>query len=690
MIAKYRFGTPLETGAVVTPLPESPLPMDCFTVTSDPLTLSCPLVEGAAVYGLGENVRGINKRGWHYESQCTDCPHHSEDKLSLYGAHNFLIVSGPEEVFGLFVDDPGVVRFDVGYTRSDLLTITVQSGDAWVYLIRGETEIDVARQFRALVGRSYIPPKWAFGYGQSRWGYRSEEDIRAVAEGYRSHGMALDMIYLDIDYMERLKDFTVNQDAFPDLKALAADLKRDGIRLVPIIDAGVKIETGYDVYEEGVEKGCFCTDERGENFIAAVWPGQVHFPDVLNPAVRRWFGQLYGRLTEQGIEGFWNDMNEPAIFYTQKNLDAAFARVEDFKGKNLDLNRYGELQGLFNHLGDAANSYHQFFHQMEQDGKLVRVRHDRVHNLYGMNMTRAASEAFDELAPGKRLLLFSRASYVGAHRYGGIWQGDNKSWWSHLQMNVQMMPSLNLLGFLYTGADLGGFGCDATEDLLLRWIAFGIFTPLMRNHSALGTREQELYRYPRWETFRDLLSLRYMLLPYLYSEYMKAALTDGLLFRPLAFDYRKDARAREVEDQLLLGESVMLAPVCRQNATGRYVYLPEEMKLLRLKRAGDWTEEILPAGDHYIPVALDEVPLFLRPDRLVPIAAGEADCVMREDFTQLSLLSFVKTGAEYLLYDDDGESRDYNSQSHYTAIRLDERGALTVAGSQTVTLPGER
>ncbi len=690
MIAKYRFGTPLETGAVVTPLPESPLPMDCFTVTSDPLTLSCPLAEGAAVYGLGENVRGINKRGWHYESQCTDCPHHSEDKLSLYGAHNFLIVSGPEEVFGLFVDDPGVVRFDVGYTRSDLLTITVQSGDAWVYLIRGETEIDVARQFRALVGRSYIPPKWAFGYGQSRWGYRSEEDIRAVAEGYRSHGMALDMIYLDIDYMERLKDFTVNQDAFPDLKALAADLKRDGIRLVPIIDAGVKTETGYDVYEEGVEKGCFCTDERGENFIAAVWPGQVHFPDVLNPAVRRWFGQLYGRLTEQGIEGFWNDMNEPAIFYTQKNLDAAFARVEDFKGKNLDLNRYGELQGLFNHLGDAANSYHQFFHQMEQDGKLVRVRHDRVHNLYGMNMTRAASEAFDELAPGKRLLLFSRASYVGAHRYGGIWQGDNKSWWSHLQMNVQMMPSLNLLGFLYTGADLGGFGCDTTEDLLLRWIAFGIFTPLMRNHSALGTREQELYRYPRWETFRDLLSLRYMLLPYLYSEYMKAALTDGLLFRPLAFDYRKDARAREVEDQLLLGESVMLAPVCRQNATGRYVYLPEEMKLLRLKRAGDWTEEILPAGDHYIPVALDEVPLFLRPDRLVPIAAGDADCVMREDFTQLSLLSFVKTGTEYLLYDDDGESRDYNSQSHYTAIRLDERGALTVAGSQTVTLPGER
>ena len=690
MIAKYRFGTPLETGAVVTPLPESPLPMDCFTVTSDPLTLSCPLAEGAAVYGLGENVRGINKRGWHYESQCTDCPHHSEDKLSLYGAHNFLIVSGPEEVFGLFVDDPGVVRFDVGYTRSDLLTITVQSGDAWVYLIRGETEIDVARQFRALVGRSYIPPKWAFGYGQSRWGYRSEEDIRAVAEGYRSHGMALDMIYLDIDYMERLKDFTVNQDAFPDLKALAADLKRDGIRLVPIIDAGVKTETGYDVYEEGVEKGCFCTDERGENFIAAVWPGQVHFPDVLNPAVRRWFGQLYGRLTEQGIEGFWNDMNEPAIFYTQKNLDAAFARVEDFKGKNLDLNRYWELQGLFNHLGDAANSYHQFFHQMEQDGKLVRVRHDRVHNLYGMNMTRAASEAFDELAPGKRLLLFSRASYVGAHRYGGIWQGDNKSWWSHLQMNVQMMPSLNLLGFLYTGADLGGFGCDTTEDLLLRWIAFGIFTPLMRNHSALGTREQELYRYPRWETFRDLLSLRYMLLPYLYSEYMKAALTDGLLFRPLAFDYRKDARAREVEDQLLLGESVMLAPVCRQNATGRYVYLPEEMKLLRLKRAGDWTEEILPAGDHYIPVALDEVPLFLRPDRLVPIAAGDADCVMREDFTQLSLLSFVKTGTEYLLYDDDGESRDYNSQSHYTAIRLDERGALTVAGSQTVTLPGER
>ncbi len=687
MICKYRFGTPLETGAVVAPRPESPLPMPRFTVTEDPLTLSCPLPEGAAVYGLGENVRGMNKRGWHYESQCTDIPHHSEDKLSLYGAHNFFLVSTEEEVFGLFVDDPGVVHFDIGYTRSDLLSVTVKSGDAWVYLIEGETEADVARQFRGLVGRSYIPPKWAFGYGQSRWGYRSEEDIRAVAEGYRSRRMALDAIYLDIDYMERFKDFTVNRETFPDLKALAADLKRDGIHLVPIIDAGVKIETGYDVYEQGVEQGLFCTDERGENFIAAVWPGQVHFPDVLNPAARRWFGRLYGRLMEQGIEGFWNDMNEPAIFYTQKNLDAAFARVEDFKGRNLNLHRYWELKALFNYLGDGPNSYHQFFHQMEQDGKLLRVRHDRVHNLYGMNMTRAASEAFDELAPGKRVLMFSRASYIGAHRYGGIWQGDNKSWWSHLQMNLQMMASLNLVGFLYTGADLGGFGCDTTEDLLLRWIAFGIFTPLMRNHCALGTREQELYRYPRWETFRDLLSLRYMLLPYLYSEYMKAALTDGLMFRPLAFDYRGDARAREVEDQILLGESAMLAPVCQQNATGRHVYLPEEMKLIRLRRAGEWTEEILPAGDHYIPVALDEVPLFLRPDRLVPIAAGDADCVMREDFDHLSLLSFVRTEAEYLLYDDDGESRDYNQQSHYTAIRLNAGGALTVAGSQTVTLP---
>lgn len=683
MISRYTFGHPIQTDAVVTPLPASPLPIPHFAVTTDPLTLTCPLAEDAAVYGLGENVRGINKRGWIYESFCSDDPHHQEDKRSLYGAHNVLIVSTPDQVFGLFVDDPGRVTFDVGYTRYDTLTITSASGDADVYLLEGETELELVRQLRGLTGRSYIPPKWALGFSQSRWSYLTADEVRQVARGYHDKEMPLDMICLDIDYMEDYKDFTVDAKTFPDLAGLSRELKEEGVRLVPIIDAGVKIQPGYDVYEEGVAGGFFCKDEDGEDFVAAVWPGQVHFPDVLNPEARSWFGLKYKRLTDLGIEGFWNDMNEPAIFYSQKGLAQAMEQIEHYQGKNLDINTFFQFTGLVNGLSNSRNDYASFYHTLE-DGSVVR--HDKVHNLFGYNMTRAAGEALEELVPGRRTLLYSRASYIGMHRYGGIWQGDNQSWWSHLELNIKMMPSVNLAGFLYTGADLGGFGSDTTEDLLLRWMAFGLFTPLMRNHSAMGTRRQELYAYPRWEIFRELIRLRYYLLPYLYSEFMKAALNEGMLFRPLAFDYRRDPQARQVEDQLLLGESVMLAPVYRQNAAGRYVYLPEEMKLVRLKAPGVWAEEILSAGHHYIPVALDEVPLFLRPDKLVPVAKTVGLSVEDTDFRHLGLLSFVKDRAEYLLYDDDGVTRDYDRPEHFTRITLDADGSLTVEGEKSVQL----
>lgn len=683
MISRYRFGHPISTGAVVSALAAAAPPIPHFSVTAPPLTLTCHLPENAAVYGLGENVRGINKRGWIYESFCADDPHHQEDKRSLYGAHNFLMVSTPNQVFGLFIDDPGRVTFDVGYTRYDTLTVTSASGDADIYLLEGETELDLVQQLRALTGRSYIPPKWALGYSQSRWSYLTAEEVRQVAQGYQDKGMPLDMICLDIDYMEDYKDFTVDETAFPDLAGLSRELKASGVRLIPIIDAGVKIQPGYDVYEEGIAQDYFCKDETGENFVAAVWPGKVHFPDVLNPQARHWFGLKYQRLTDLGIEGFWNDMNEPAIFYSQKGLDAALKQISRYQGQNLDINTFFQFTGLVSGLSNSAKDYASFYHTLE-DGSVIR--HDKVHNLFGFHMTRAAGEALEQLLPEQRTLLYSRASYIGMHRYGGIWQGDNQSWWSHLELNIKMMPSLNMAGFLYTGADLGGFGSDTTEDLLLRWMAFGLFTPLMRNHSAMGTRRQELYAYPRWEVFRNLLRLRYYLLPYLYSEFMKAALNNGMLFRPLAFDYRQDLLARQVEDQLLLGESVMLAPVYRQNAGGRYVYLPEEMKLIRLKAPGVWTEEVLPAGHHYISVALDEVPLFLRPDKLVPVAETVGHSVADTDFCHLGLLSFVKDRAEYQLYDDDGVTRDYNRPDHFTRIVLDSSGALRVEGEKSVQL----
>ena len=668
MIQRFSFGHPFPTQSVVLSLPaeSSPIPF----LTPDSTGWRFTLSEQAAVYGLGEMPRGINKRGWHYITNNTDESRHSEDKLSFYGAHNFLLVRDGSTCFGLFVDFPGKVYYDIGYTRHDLFSFHTETPDYDLYLLSGGNENAICREFRALIGRSYIPPKWAFGLAQSRWGYKTEEDVREVARQYKEHDLPLDMICMDIDYMQDYADFTVNKERFPDLAKLSADLKAQGIRLVPIIDAGVRIDPNDPTCTEGLEKGYFCKKADGTPFVAAVWPGKAYFADFLRPEVREWFGHKYKALTDCGIEGFWNDMNEPSLFYSPERLRAFLNDMAALREKdNIEQEEFfprviGGAMGLMNSPADYASFYH------EVDGQ--KVRHDQVHNLYGGSMTRAAGEAFADLRPGQRTLLYSRSSFIGSHRYGGIWLGDNNSSWAQLLANIQMMPSVQMCGFLYSGADLCGFSSDTTPDLALRWLEFGLLTPLMRNHSAVGTRMQEYYRFPEvLPAVRNMIRLRYALLPYLYSEFMKAALENTSYFRPLAFDYPDDPDAREVEDQLLLGEGLMAAPVYIQNAHGRHVYLPEPMKLLRLRAVDDYDEEILPAGHHYIRCALDEVLLFLRPGHIVPVAQP-ANNTSELDDASLTLWSFLPDGesAEYRMYRDDGVTTEYEKKEHWKTLQI--------------------
>ncbi|HIS26405.1 MAG TPA: alpha-glucosidase [Candidatus Pullilachnospira intestinigallinarum] len=672
MIRRFVFGEMIETEAILEKPKADGGEVPFLDVDEGTMTFSYSMEDSDRVYGLGENVRGINKRGWIYESKCSDDPHHHEDTRALYGAHNFLVVDGKEQ-FGVFFDYPGIITFDVGYTRRNEIRITASDWNLDVYVITGENVKDIVKQFRHMIGRSYVVPMWAFGYGQSRWGYKNEDDVREVVKKYRELEIPLDSVYLDIDYMERYKDFTLNDEAFPDFAKFNEEMKEQNIHLVPIIDAGVKQEEGYSVYEEGLEKGYFCRKEDGTPFVAAVWPGKALFPDMLNKEARDWFGDQYKFLLDQGVEGFWNDMNEPAIFYTEDRLNQVMEQLGEYKGKNLDLELFWEFTGLVNGLSNNVDDYTKFYHNM--NGKMVR--HDRVHNLFGYNMTRAAGEAFERLEPDKRILMFSRSSYIGMHRYGGIWMGDNRSWWSHILLNLRMLPSLNMCGFLYTGADLGGFGSDTTEDLLMRWLELGIFTPLMRNHAARGTREQEAYQFEDMDGFRHIIGMRYKLLPYLYSEYMKAVLRDEMMFRPLAFDYPKDARAVRVEDQLLLGDGLMIAPVYEQNAEGRYVYLPERMKMVQFKKDGSCEEEILEAGDHYVDVALTDVVVFVRPDHLIPMSKG-GQCVADVDFEDLQYLSFVENEAVYEYYHDDGYEKDYENPAHMRVIRMEKDGKVSL------------
>ncbi len=761
MIRKYVFGDPFETDAVTVQIPaetkaftedyiclenageKAAAELDGFgwipegldgavlagsAQTAGPAAVfTCELADSDRIYGLGENIRGINKRGWIYESNCTDVPNHTEEKRALYGAHNFLIVDGPGPAaasdgsgpaaasdspgsaaasdgsalaaasdgpgpaaasngpgagksgarrFGLFIDASQKVTFDCGYTDRRRLTITVSEGGFTLYILEGGGLRELVREFRSIIGRSYIPPRWAFGYGQSRWGYKCADDVREVVRAHREKGVPLDSVYMDIDYMESYKDFTVNEERFPDFPAFVEEMKEQHIHLVPIIDAGVKIEEGYPVYEEGVRNGYFCRNEDGTEFVGGVWPGRVHFPDMLNPKARKWFGEWYRVLLDAGIDGFWNDMNEPALFYSEKHLEEIFEKVRNFDTDRLNIGQLLTLQAQLMNLASRPEDYRTIWHDCGDR----KVRHDHVHNLYGYNMTRAAAEAFERLSPEKRILLFSRSSYIGMHRYGGIWMGDNQSWWSHLLMNLQMLPSLNMCGFLYTGADLGGFGSNTTEDMMLRWLELGIFTPLMRNHSALGTRQQEFYQFGDDAGFRGIIGLRYALLPYLYSEFMKAALTGDMMFLPLAFVWPEDEAAVQVEDQLMVGESIMIAPVYRQNAAGRYVYLPEQMKMYRLRSADSMDAEVLPAGHHYVKAALNEVLIFVRENCLVPLAAPAeyADAV---DASKLTLLHFIKNEAAYTMYDDDGISREAGLEGHLTEIRAAADGTIRVSGA---------
>lgn len=652
MMQKYCFGKPFETNATVQNLAisdNSALKRFSLKQEGKYIVFKAKLKKRDAVYGLGEQVRGINKRGWTYRSYNEDDPTITETRHSLYGSHNFILVNS-SDVFGAFFDFADEVIFDIGYTDTEVLTVKCK-GAGYLFVIENCGLIETVKEFRSLIGTSYIPPKWAFGIGQSRWGYGSADDIRKVAKGYEKENFPLDMIYMDIDYMKEYEDFTVDEKKFPDFKGLVSEMKSKGIRLVPIVDAAVKVKDDYDAYVDGIKKDVFCKDIDGKPFVGGVWPGDSVLPDVLSNKGASWFGEKYKFYLDNGIEGFWNDMNEPVLFYSKKRLIEALSKLSKAKSE-LTINEFWDIKGAIPSLQNNIEDYKDFYHEI--NGNLVR--HDKVHNLYGYNLTKCAAEYFKKYDPNKRYLLFSRSSYIGMHRYAGIWTGDNCSWWSHLLLNLQMLPSLNMCGFLYCGADVGGFGADTSEDLLLRWMALAAFTPLYRNHSSLGTKNQEPYAFSSPKKFRALLQYRHMLLPFVYSEFVKCALSGDMLFKPLSFVYPDDRKTLSVEDQLIMGDSIMICPVYTQNAEGRCVYLPEDMLEIKFTPAKIITSK-RKKGYRFVNVATDEICVYLRPEKVLPIAKPQMR-VVDVDFTDLEFIKNITQKTVYTLACDDGETTE--------------------------------
>ena len=566
MIKKFTFGDPFPTDAVVTDLNTctDKIPFLKY-YHKDGYRFIYPLEDRDIVYGLGENTRGINKRGYTYTSLCSDDPHHTEDRNSLYAAHNFLLISG-KNTFGIFIDCPEIVKFDIGYTDYDTLKITTQSENMDFYIIEDDSLKKIVHAFREMIGKSYIPPKWGFGYQQSRWGYSCEEDFYEVANQYEIHNIPLESIYMDIDYMERYKDFTVDRINFPHFQQLVENLKYRGIKLVPIIDAGVKIEKGYDVYEEGIKNNYFCQDAKGSPFVLAVWPGRVHFPDVLNPEARAWFGSKYKYLTDMGIEGFWNDMNEPSVF--------------DGPGGTMPENNI--------HLGG---------------GNLPIGSHLMYHNAYGRLMVEASYNGMMAANPSKRPFLLSRSNIIGGQRYAAMWTGDNEATYEQMKLSVPMSITLGLSGQPFNGPDIGGFAGNTTPDLWGNWLGFGAFFPFSRGHASCDTNNKEPWAFTKdiEKESRMALERRYRLLPYLYTAFHVAHKDGQPVMAPVFFADPKDESLRAEEQAFMLGTDLLIIPAFAKNPS-----LPkgiwENLSLVKGDTKGKYQAKLKVRGGSIIPV----------------------------------------------------------------------------------------
>ena len=669
-VSIYACGTPLETGAFLEPTTSwtwqrgaPPKEISILPSEQKGFSVSLPLGARDAVLGLGLHMGSLNCRGSTYRLFNTDTPIHTPALKAMYGALPFIILLG-EKPRGLFIDTPGEVTVDAGASTGKTLEIKVSTAGFYLTLIEGDSTADIVSRYLQLTGQAFIPPKWAFGYHQSRWSYENEAAVRRIALNMRVHDIPCDVIHMDIHYMQDYKVFTVNQERFPDVEKLGADLWEDGIRLVSIIDPGVKVEDGYSIYDEGKEKGYFCQRRDGKgDFVGAVWPGPSVFPDFFREDVRTWWGQLYKALKKKGFAGFWNDMNEPSIFYTPEAFKEFAKTVHHFDKEN-DFS-----EALANVLWDKGvcnreSYYDEFTHNVNGE----QVPNREVHNLFGTQMTKAVADALAQDEPHKRHFVLSRSSYPGMHRYAAIWTGDNHSWWEHLSLNIQQLITLNLSGFLFVGADTGGFGGDCTGEMLVRWTQLSAFAPFFRNHAAMWSRAQEPWAFDD-ETLklcRASIKMRYALMPYMYAEFVRSACLREPFIRGLFYDF-KDAEQRLNEDEFLCGRSILVAPVVQAAAHGRMVYLPSGSWLkVRGSALGLSGERVAKSGDTFVDAALGEIPLYLKLNSLVPMidpplhtGAGST--------SEFRLIGFTNSSAECTILLDDGE-RKYNSWEEYPKL----------------------
>lgn len=585
---------------------------------TDAVTIIKKLGKDDAIYGLGDKPGCLNKRGYSYVNWNTDDPApHVDSFKSLYKSIPFFIVLGDEYCYGIFADNTYKTTFDFGYENTDYYFVEHEKGELDYYFMPGNDMAEVVGLYTSLTGTTPLYQRWIYGSHQSRWGYYTQDEVLDIADKFRELDIPCDVIHMDIDYMNGYRVFTFDDKKFPDVKGLSEKLADRGVKLISIIDPGVKKDEDYFMYKEGMEMDAFAHDTDGSVYENAVWPGTSVFPDFTKQSVRSWWGDKTKILLEHGISGIWNDMNEPASFNGPLPDDVQF--------------EYGA--------------------------------HEKVHNIYGHFMAKATYEGLAKNDGGKRPFVLTRAAYAGSQKYCGGWTGDNHSIWAHIALSLEQVCNLSVSGLAMCGSDIGGFGSDTTPELLVRFYEAAVFVPFFRNHSAMGTRRQEPWQFDETtiDAVRKTVKLRYRFIPYIYDLAHECEKTGAPIVRLLVYEYPADKHVRNISDEYMLGSFVLVAPVIAPGKEAREVYLPD----------GDWydyyTGEKYSGGRYILADApLDKVPVFIKAGAIIPVADGEIRST--EDITEdkISILTYPGKGS-FLHYQDDNETFAYRNGA-YNAV----------------------
>lgn len=606
--------------------------------------------DGETFFGLGDKPTELNIRNKRFENYGADTYGFKKDQDPLYKNIPFYQGLHHDIGYGIFFDNTFRTIFDFGKEQFDVTSFWARGGEMNYYFIYGPELISVTEQYAWLTGTPELPPMWALGYHQCKWSYTPDSQVRDIAREFRERKIPCDALYLDIDYMEGFRCFTWNKETFPKPARLLGDLAEQGFKTVVIIDPGIKLDPDYWVYQQGVKNDYFCKRADGEYMEGDVWPGSCAFPDFTNPDVRRWWSGLFEELIRYGVRGVWNDMNEPAVF---------------------EIGTFPE---------DVRHDY---------DGD--QCSHRKAHNIYGMQMTRATFDGIRRFLYPNRPFVITRSCYSGTQRHSSVWTGDNIATWEHLWLANMQIQRLNMSGLSFAGSDVGGFIGNPDGELYVRWLQMACFHPFCRTHSAgndPGAEPQEPWSYGTKYEFiaKKFISLRYQLLPYLYTAFWQNSQYGTPVLRPMVMTDQADTESLYRTEQFMFGDKILVAPVSTQGAETRLVYLPKG------KWFDFWNDEAMNGGKEYnVDSPIDKMPLFVREGSVIP-GFPKMQYVGECPVTELTLhIYFTKSVQVSYLYEDAGDYYGYrNGQFNLKKFVVTHRRATfkvfqTVSGSYTPT-----